>query len=146
MPYSSSWPTGELISSPDWHQRPERRHRVQRHRRHRHPDRRDTARTGGITSEAQFQDLAEALRRIPDHGYDTLAAIFGSPELTGLTPGQIAQIEWYVNTRSITNGVSAPSTGYHAFLIGRKAGGSWFLSDTDAGLVGAFRIELTPVY
>jgi hypothetical protein len=109
MPYSSGWPTGELISSPDWHQRPERRHRVQRHRRHRHPDRRDTARTG-------------------------------------LTPGQIAQIECYVNTRSITNGVSAPSTGYHAFLIGRKAGGSWFLSDTDAGLVGAFRIELTPVY
>lgn len=99
---------------------------------------------GSTASEAQFQDLAVALSRVFDstaaalqvmgirldeQGYDTLAEIFGSPELAGLTPGQIAQIEWYVNTRVIQNGRSVPSMGYHAFLTGRKADGTWFLSD-----------------
>ena len=62
-------------------------------------------------------------------GYDTLAQIFGSPELKGLSPGQVAQIEWYVDTKAIQAGQTVPASGYHAFLIGRHATGTWYLSD-----------------
>jgi hypothetical protein len=99
---------------------------------------------GAAMGEPQFQELAEALSQVFDDtesalramggqmtsaGYDTLAEIFGSAQLTGLTPGQVAQIEWYVHTRVIQNGQSGAARGYHAFLIGRQADGSWYLSD-----------------
>ncbi|NGY64984.1 hypothetical protein G7043_39325 [Lentzea sp. NEAU-D13] len=99
---------------------------------------------GAAMSEPQFQELAEALSQVFDDSasalramggqatsdaYDTLDLIFHSAQLTGLTPGQIAQIEWYVHTRVIQNGQSVAARGYHVFLIGRQADGSWYLSD-----------------
>jgi hypothetical protein len=105
------------------------------------------ARAGTSTSETNYQNLATVLSRLFDSvdstmralgvrttmaGYDTLGEIFRSPELSGLTPGQIAQVEWYVNAKAATqNGQQVPAAGYHAFLVGRKttANGTWFLSD-----------------
>jgi hypothetical protein len=99
---------------------------------------------GAAMAESQFQELADALSRVFDDtesalramggrlgstGYDTLGEIFGSAELTGLTPGQIAQIEWYIHTRVIQGGQNVAARGYHAFLIGRLADGTWYLSD-----------------
>lgn len=98
----------------------------------------------GAINEGQYQELATALARLfdstdaaarvmgfalVDRQYDTLGEIFGSPELSGLTPGQIAQVEWYVHTRVIQNGQAGTGTGYHVFLVGRKGDGTWFLSD-----------------
>jgi len=48
-------------------------------------------------------------------------------KLTGLQPGQIAQVNWYSRGKLQKNGM-APFTP-HAFLIGRFQRGSWFLSD-----------------
>ncbi|MGW0949129.1 hypothetical protein ACWD4O_42195 [Streptomyces sp. NPDC002623] len=97
--------------------------------------------TGVPATEAQFQDLADALSRVfysADQAmrtmgitanqtqYNKLGDILGSVELTGLRPGEIAQIHWYVRGKP---GRPAPSSNYHAFVIGRKANGTWFLSD-----------------
>jgi hypothetical protein len=53
--------------------------------------------------------------------------IFSTPTLTGLKPGQIAQIQWWVKTGADADG--NPTLGKHAFLIGRFKDGKWFLSD-----------------
>jgi Domain of unknown function (DUF4157) len=108
---------------------------------------RDSAHTSTTSAtEGQFQEIAQILSELGDINYleiilglkpsstdsqNTLAGIFGSSNLTSLTPGQIAQIEWYVRTSSVNvdTGAVTPSLGYHAFLIGRQASGTWFLSD-----------------
>jgi hypothetical protein len=50
--------------------------------------------------------------------------------LTGLKPGQIAQISWYSRGNSNPNGTVLLS--HHAFLIGRFQRGTWFVSDQGA--------------
>jgi len=54
--------------------------------------------------------------------------IFSSTTLTGLKPGQVAQVHWWVKTGKPDETGSAP-LGKHAFLIGRFKDGKWFLSD-----------------
>ncbi len=107
----------------------------------------DLRKPGSAPTESQYQDLGELLSRFGDStetilvklglkapasaAANNLADIFSSPALTGLTPGQTAQVEWYVNTTAINAGTGAvmPSTGYHAFLIGLSKDNTWFLSD-----------------
>jgi uncharacterized protein DUF4157 len=103
---------------------------------------------GSTVSQTQYQDLAvilsefggdsdSILRRLSlteassDALGETLDEIFTNPLMTGLAPGQVNQVEWYVRTSVInasTRQVS-PSVGYHMFLIGRQQSGEWFLSD-----------------
>lgn len=103
--------------------------------------------TGSVVTQTQYQDLAvvlselgsssdEIMRRLglaasaSEDAQDSLDGIFGSPLVTGLAPGQVDQIEWYVNTTvALTSGQTVPSKGYHMFLIGRGRTGDWFLSD-----------------
>ena len=54
--------------------------------------------------------------------------IFNSSTLSGLKPGQIAQVGWYVKTGK-PNAQGQVPLGHHMFLIGRLQDGSWFLSD-----------------
>ena len=54
--------------------------------------------------------------------------IFSSSIITGLDPGQIAQVGWYVKTGPPDASGMIP-LGMHAFLIGRLDTGEWFLSD-----------------
>jgi len=54
--------------------------------------------------------------------------IIGSPVVTGLKPGQIAQAGWYVRTTK-PDAEGKVKLGHHAFLIGRLNDGRWFLSD-----------------
>lgn len=54
-------------------------------------------------------------------GVDSYSSIISSPALSGLAPGQIAQIGWYVR--------AGAGYGHHAFLIGRQPDNSWFLYD-----------------
>jgi hypothetical protein len=107
----------------------------------------DLRKAGSAPTESQYQDLGTLLSRFGDStetilvklglkapastAANNLADIFRSPALTGLTPGQTAQVEWYVNTTAINAGTGAvmPSTGYHAFLIGLSKDNTWFLSD-----------------
>lgn len=109
--------------------------------------REDLRKPGSAPTEAQYQDLGTLLSRFGDSTEtilvklglkaptsapaNNLAGIFASPALTGLKPGQTAQIEWYVNTTSVnvSTGQVSPSTGYHAFLIGLSKDNTWFLSD-----------------
>ena len=55
-------------------------------------------------------------------GIGSFSDIMSSPQLSGLRPGQIAQISWYVRT-------NPTRAGLHAFLIGRLNTGDWFLHD-----------------
>jgi len=48
-------------------------------------------------------------------------------KLTGLQPGQIAQVNWYSRGKLQDNGMATFTP--HAFLIGRFQRGAWFLSD-----------------
>ncbi len=48
-------------------------------------------------------------------------------QLTGLTPGQIAQVVWYL--RGPMNAQGMASFTAHAFLVGRFQRGPWFMSD-----------------
>jgi hypothetical protein len=107
----------------------------------------DLRKPGSAPTESQYQDLGGLLSRFGDSteailvklglkaptsaAANNLADIFSSPALTGLTPGQTAQIEWYVNTTAVnaSTGAVTPSTGYHAFLIGLSKDNTWFLSD-----------------
>ncbi len=105
----------------------------------------DALKPGATVSETQFQQIAQTLSDFGgDIGdierklgltaktqlYNTLDEIWKSAELAGLGNDQIAQIEWYVNTKvATTQGAILPSTGYHAFLIGRQKTGKWFISD-----------------
>jgi hypothetical protein len=52
-------------------------------------------------------------------GIGSFSDIMSSPQLSGLRPGQIAQISWYVRT-------NPTRAGLHAFLIGRLNTGDWF--------------------
>jgi hypothetical protein len=54
--------------------------------------------------------------------------LFSTPTLTGLKPGQIAQIHWWVKISQPDDQGNA-ALGKHAFLIGRFKDGKWFLSD-----------------
>lgn len=55
-------------------------------------------------------------------GLESYGAIISHPSITGLVPGQIAQVGWYVR-------VGATGVNLHAFLIGRLNNGEWFLYD-----------------
>jgi hypothetical protein len=61
-------------------------------------------------------------------GVQSFTEIFNSSILTGLKPGQIAQVGWYVKTGK-PNAQGQVPVGHHMFLIGRLQDGSWFLSD-----------------
>jgi len=54
-------------------------------------------------------------------------AIFTNPVVLGLRPGETAQINWPVWT-------SGRQTGQHAFVIGRRNAGTFFLYDQGRGL------------
>ena len=58
----------------------------------------------------------------------SFSEIFGSSILTGLKPGQIGQVGWYVKTGK-PNAQGQTPVGHHAFLVGRLQDGTWFLSD-----------------
>ena len=58
----------------------------------------------------------------------SFSEIFASSILTGLKPGQIAQVGWYVKTGKPDAQGQVP-VGHHAFLVGRLQDGTWFLSD-----------------
>jgi hypothetical protein len=58
----------------------------------------------------------------------SFSEIFGGSILTGLKPGQIAQVGWYVKTGK-PNAQGQVAVGHHAFLVGRLQDGTWFLSD-----------------
>jgi hypothetical protein len=51
-------------------------------------------------------------------------------KLTGLQPGQIAQISWYSRGKTQANGMAFFTP--HAFLVGRFQRGAWFVSDQGA--------------
>ncbi|HJQ67522.1 MAG TPA: DUF4157 domain-containing protein, partial [Blastocatellia bacterium] len=110
---------------------------------------RDALRPSGSTvSQSHYEDLAVILSEFGDSSdsimrhlslapssaeqlLESMDAIFGSPLMTGLMPGQVNQIEWYVRTTATnaTTGQPYPTTGYHMFLIGRQQTGEWYLSD-----------------
>jgi hypothetical protein len=48
-------------------------------------------------------------------------------KLTGLQPGQIAQVSWYSRGKTQANGMAYFTA--HAFLVGRFQRGAWFVSD-----------------
>jgi hypothetical protein len=54
--------------------------------------------------------------------------ILTSSILTGLAPGRIAQVGWFVRTGQPDSTGQFP-VGHHVFLIGRFRTGEWFLSD-----------------
>jgi len=55
----------------------------------------------------------------------TFSGLFADPVLTGLKPGQIAQVFWYQQDKQ-GNPIVDP---VHVFLVGRFQRGAWFISD-----------------
>ena len=105
----------------------------------------DLRRVSSAVTESQYQDIGVILSNLGSsidsimskvglsrtiEAQNTLADIFSIPALNGLTPGQIAQIEWYNKMTNVsTSGEKSPGLGYHVFLIGRTNVGDWFLAD-----------------
>jgi len=78
---------------------------------------------GGIEAIQNKLGLSTGIQsKTQSQSFDDL---FTDPVLVGLTPGQIAQISWYVKDKQ-GNLIIDP---IHAFLIGRFKRGPWFLSD-----------------
>jgi hypothetical protein len=85
---------------------------------------------GAGLSAAEISAIQRSLGLESGHteGVQSFAEIFNSSILRGLRPGQIAQIGWYVKTGK-PDAQGLVNVTHHAFLIGRRQDGTWFLSD-----------------
>jgi hypothetical protein len=93
--------------------------------------------TGGLSADEIFGLVNQiGLGGGATQSAQSFEDIMGSTVLTGLKPDQIAQVSWLVKGRLDTSGNGPLSP--HAFLIGRLASGSWFLSDQGTTPPGKF--------
>src|SRR5690349_11041041 len=93
-------------------------------------------RGGGTGMGREAREALAGMLGLTTERADNIASfddIFTAPAITGLKPGRIAQISWYVILGASTLRPGNTRLGPHAFLIGRlKTDGTWFLSDQGA--------------